>query len=126
MRSSWRSNWAKRETLTHALANVGAAYLLAGECRKGYRSVERSLNIAKDENLEDHAARAYAILSAAASVKCMPFSDTKLWLDEGIAYCADRDIDTYRELLLALGVLVAFLSGAMARGGRAGKRSGTG
>jgi DNA-binding CsgD family transcriptional regulator len=100
----------ERETLTHALANVGASYLLAGEVPKGVSLVERSLNIAKDENLEDHAARAYAILSASLC-EMYAFSDTKLWLDEGIAYCSDRDIDTYANYLRAWRGVSLFYQG---------------
>lgn len=91
----------ENETLSHALANVGASYFLAGgEVRKGVALVERSLEIAKTANLEDHAARAYTLL-ATGQCEMYDFAATDPWLDEGIAYCADRDIDTYTHYLRA-------------------------
>ena len=90
----------ERETLSHALANVGASYFLAGEVSQGVALVERSLEIAKGENLEEHAARAYTLLST-GRCEMYDFADTDFWLDEGIAYCSDRDIDTYTNYLHA-------------------------
>jgi tetratricopeptide (TPR) repeat protein len=90
----------ERETLSHALANVGASYFLAGEVPQGVALVERSLEIAKSDNLEEHAARAYTLLST-GQCEMYDFAATDPWLDEGIAYCADRDIDTYAHYLRA-------------------------
>jgi DNA-binding CsgD family transcriptional regulator len=90
----------ERETLAHALANVGASYFLVDEVPQGLALVKRSLEIAKAENLEEDAARAYTLLST-GRCEMYDFADSDPWLDEGIAYCAERDIDTYTNYLRA-------------------------
>jgi DNA-binding CsgD family transcriptional regulator/tetratricopeptide (TPR) repeat protein len=90
----------ERETLAHALANVGAAFFLIGKVPEGVALVERSLAIAKEDGLEEDAARAYTLLST-GRCEMYAFADTDPWLDEGIAYCSERDIDTYTNYLSA-------------------------
>lgn len=90
----------EQETLAHALANVGASYFLTDDVPRGVALVKRSLDIAKSRNLEEHAARAYTLLST-GRCEMYDFADSDPWLDEGIVYCSDRDIDTYTNYLNA-------------------------
>jgi DNA-binding CsgD family transcriptional regulator len=81
-------------TLSHALNNIGAAQLDAG-LEEGVVPLEESLRLALSENLEEHAARAWTNL-AASSVKCGQVEMAKRYLDEGIAYTTDHDLDSWR------------------------------
>jgi DNA-binding CsgD family transcriptional regulator/predicted ATPase len=90
----------ERETLAHALANVGASHFLLDDGKLGLSLVQRSLEISKADNLEEQTARAYAVLSTGPT-ELYDFANTDPWLDEGIAYCVERDIDTYAYYLRA-------------------------
>jgi DNA-binding CsgD family transcriptional regulator len=75
------------EILTHALNNVGAA-------EDDDIVMERSLRIALEHGYQEHVARAYTNLGA-ASVRRGNDASAGRWLDEGIAYCRDRDLDSW-------------------------------
>ncbi|MBV9493778.1 MAG: AAA family ATPase [Acidobacteria bacterium] len=76
-----------QEVLAHALNNVGAAL-------DDDEPVERSLRIALDRGLQEHVARAYTNL-ASANVRRCDYAASARWLDEGIAWCRDRDLDSW-------------------------------
>jgi DNA-binding CsgD family transcriptional regulator len=81
------------ETLVHALNNVGTAGLMA-DTSEGRQQLERSLALALDAGLEEHVARAYTNLgSVSAWLRDYPRADG--YLREGIAYCAERDLDAW-------------------------------
>lgn len=80
------------EILAHALNNVGTAELQAG-LDSGVAKLERSLQLARAEGLEEHVARACTNLgSVGMVVRGYAFADGVL--DRGIAYCQDRDLDS--------------------------------
>ena len=97
------------EIRIHALNNIGAARLDAGEA-EGRGELEQSLALALAGGFEEHAARAYTNLAYSAQA-----SRDADWLDavldDGIAYCEAHDLDSwarymqgYRsEVLLARG-----------------------
>jgi DNA-binding CsgD family transcriptional regulator/tetratricopeptide (TPR) repeat protein len=86
------------ETLVHALNNVGSAELCAGR-PAGRPMLERSLALALADDLEEHAARAYANLAwTALDLREYPLAGR--YHDEGIRYCAERDLDTLRLYML--------------------------
>jgi DNA-binding CsgD family transcriptional regulator len=87
------------DILVHALTNVGTAEALAGR-DAGRAKLERSLALAQAENLEEHVARAYTNLASAA-VEDRQYADADRWLAEGIRYCTERDLDTWRLAMLA-------------------------
>lgn len=91
------------EILIHALNNVGTAELLTGN-ERGHDRLERSLNLSLAEEFEDHAARAYANLGSGYG-EIYQFNRATQYLQEGIVYCLERDLDylrTYMTSWLAL------------------------
>jgi DNA-binding CsgD family transcriptional regulator len=85
-----------RETLAHALNNVGSV-----EARRGLGTsrLEASLAIALDDQLEEHVARAYTNLGSLA-VQQYDHAAATRFLDEGITYCNERDLDSWRLYML--------------------------
>ena len=89
-----------RDTETHALNNVGSALWLAGEVAEGRARLTQSLDLALADDAHEHAARAYTNLGDSAVVTRM-FSDADRYLRTGIAYCADHDLDPWRQNMSA-------------------------
>ncbi|HEU0201677.1 MAG TPA: AAA family ATPase [Burkholderiaceae bacterium] len=87
------------EILTHALNNVGTAKFLAGD-PSGRAQLERSLALALEHGLEEHAARAYCNL-ASGDVALRDCARAMRVFDEGIAYCIDHDLDAWSFYLMA-------------------------
>jgi DNA-binding CsgD family transcriptional regulator/tetratricopeptide (TPR) repeat protein len=82
------------ETLIHALNNVGTADLLQG-LESGVAPLERSLRLALEAGLEEHVARAYTNLGCAA-VHIRSYAVGDRHLGDGVAYCTERDLDSWR------------------------------
>jgi predicted ATPase/DNA-binding CsgD family transcriptional regulator len=87
------------ETLVHALANVGSARHYAGD-DLGQEELTRSLQLALAGGYLDHAGRAFANL-AFITMLAMRFDEAERWLDTGIAYSIEHDLDFRRGYLLA-------------------------
>lgn len=84
----------EREILAHALNNVGSIELMDGH-PAGAAKLERSLKLALADNLEEHVARAYTNIGCSrADLHDHPGAER--WLDDGIAYCRERDLDSWR------------------------------
>ena len=81
------------EILSHALNNIGTAELDAG-VREGAAKLERSLALALEAGLEEHVARAYTNLGS-VSVMLRDYAVAERYLEAGIGYCFDRDLDTW-------------------------------
>jgi DNA-binding CsgD family transcriptional regulator len=81
------------EILVHALNNVGTAERHRGVAG-GAEKQERSLALALAGDYEEHVARAYTNL-ATMSVEAREYAAAARWLEEGIAYCADHDLDSW-------------------------------
>jgi tetratricopeptide (TPR) repeat protein len=81
----------EREILAHALNNVGTSEGRSGDTSR----LERSLAIALEDGLEEHVARAYTNLGS-LSVQELRFPEADLYLDEGIRYSIERDLDSWR------------------------------
>lgn len=82
-----------KEALAHALNNVGTARAQAGD-REGLPLLERSLALALELGLEEHAARAYTNLSSVA-VATRRLEEGRHWLEVGLAYTRDHDLDSW-------------------------------
>lgn len=87
------------EALSHALNNFGTGQLLGGDAT-GWKSLERSLEIALRHQWQEHIARAYTNLSS-MSVAAKQFERAGRYLEEGIAYCERHDLDSWRLYMLA-------------------------
>jgi DNA-binding CsgD family transcriptional regulator len=81
------------EIVVHALNNVGAAELHRG-LAGGRAKLERSLELALHAGLEEHVARAYTNLGA-GHIELHDYALGDRHLDAGIAYCAERDLDSW-------------------------------
>lgn len=84
-------------TLTHALNNVGTARLHRGD-EQGRLLLERSLSLAHQAGLEEHVARALVNLAFSAAV-VFDLERAARYLEEGLAYCTEHDLDTWRYYL---------------------------
>jgi DNA-binding CsgD family transcriptional regulator len=78
------------EARVHALNNVGTSKLRLGD-RVGAQLLERSLELALDHNLDDHAARAYVNL--ADSVNLHDGVDVERYLSPGRLYTRSRQLE---------------------------------
>jgi DNA-binding CsgD family transcriptional regulator/tetratricopeptide (TPR) repeat protein len=84
-----------REAEAHALNNVGSALSQAGDVIEGRARLMQSLDMALADDAHEHAARAYTNLGS-MSVDRRSFHEADQELRAGIAYCTDRDLDTWR------------------------------
>jgi DNA-binding CsgD family transcriptional regulator len=81
-------------TLSHALNNIGTARIFAGQ-QDGWAQLKRSLQLAQEAGLEEHVARAYTNLASGA-VRHYQLSAASRYLDVGITYCIEHDLDSWR------------------------------
>jgi len=88
-----------RAAESHALCNIGGALLGTGN-RAGYEHVERSLALALEEQLEDHAALAYRTLLFYA-VLIHDFARAQQAFNEGVEYCEERGIFSHSAYIRA-------------------------
>jgi DNA-binding CsgD family transcriptional regulator/tetratricopeptide (TPR) repeat protein len=86
----------EQEIVAYALASIGIVEGVAGQ---GTSSLERSLELALDGGFEEHVARAYGALSFVA-IRHRDWLAADRWLDEGLRYATDRDLDYWRLYLL--------------------------
>src|SRR5262249_2676693 len=77
------------------LNNVGTALTGAGELAEGRARLTQSLDMALADDAHEHAARAYTNLGA-REVRWRSFREADRYLQAGISYCTDRDLDTWR------------------------------
>jgi len=88
----------RTDILAHALNNVGTVeFFVAPE---GRDRLIRSLTLSLTENLDEHVARAYNNI---ASNFCLlrELDECDRWVAEGLAYCSERDLDSWRMSLLS-------------------------
>ena len=83
----------EREVLVHALNNVGAARACIGDA-EGFVHLERSLEFAREADLEEHAARAFTNLGWAAG-RQYQIDAAQKYLEAGTTYCAEHDLDSW-------------------------------
>ena len=81
------------ETLVHALNNVGTAEFLSDK-EQGRIKLEESLALALANGFQEHAVRAFTNLASAA-VRNRRYHLAMRYLEEGIAYASEHDIDSF-------------------------------
>lgn len=91
-----------QETLAHALNNVGSAELRLDRTSE---RLERSLEIALSSDLEEHVARAYTNLAVRA-VEARQHPKATGYLEEGIAYCREHDLESWRMYMVGFRALL--------------------
>jgi DNA-binding CsgD family transcriptional regulator/tetratricopeptide (TPR) repeat protein len=79
-----------------ALLSIGIAEAIAGQ---GTARIERALELALDLGADDSVARGYGALSFAA-VRRKDWPEADRWLETGLAYATERDLDARRLYLL--------------------------
>ena len=82
------------EIVVHALNNIGAALASAGQ-QRGRELLEQSLAAALKQGMEEHVARAYTNLMTTA-VMWRDCTAARAYGEAGVAYCAERDLDSWR------------------------------
>jgi DNA-binding CsgD family transcriptional regulator len=87
-----------REILVHALTNVGSAEFQTGDI-DGRRKLERSLELALEAGLQEHAARAYTNLAVIA-IANYDGEIGRSVLEAGIDFCREHDLDSWLDYLL--------------------------
>src|SRR4029079_18920926 len=87
------------EILSHALNNLGTTRLIAGDTA-GQAELERSLSLALENRFQEHAARAYTNLGT-TSVEHRRYDDASRYLEAGITYCEEHDLDAWFLYMLA-------------------------
>jgi DNA-binding CsgD family transcriptional regulator/predicted ATPase len=88
------------EIEVHALNNLGTSAVIEGRVAEGEALLARSLDLALAADMHEHAARAYTNLGALAMEqhRC---AAALARLDAGIAYCEERDLDSWARYMLA-------------------------
>jgi DNA-binding CsgD family transcriptional regulator len=85
------------ETICYALNSMGAAEI-DNDDEQGQIKLERSLALALEHGFEEHAARAYANL-AIHQIVLRQYPEGERYLQDGIAYCQERDLDPWGHCL---------------------------
>jgi DNA-binding CsgD family transcriptional regulator/tetratricopeptide (TPR) repeat protein len=90
-----------RDDDTHvaALINVGISRVGSGD-EGGWEMIEQSLQLARELNFHEHAARAF-FQSQQICITQRRHELAGRWFEEGLAYCAEHELETMRQFLLA-------------------------
>lgn len=84
----------RTEVMVHVLNNLGTAELVSGDAESGRQMLATSLEQALTAELHEHAARAYCNI-AASSVLRREREHSQSYLDAGLDYCLERDLDSW-------------------------------
>lgn len=84
-----------KQVLAHALNNVGTVLLRYRSDGEGKDALARSLALSLDNGYDEHAARAYTNLGTALTAT-RRYAEAREYLEAGIAYCTERDLDSWR------------------------------
>jgi ATP/maltotriose-dependent transcriptional regulator MalT len=83
-----------REALAHAAIILGDTELILGR-PEGRARLEHSLALALEESMDEHAARAYTNLGSGL-VEKREYDGAERYLRDGIEFCTERDLDSWR------------------------------
>lgn len=85
------------DIICHALNNIGTSEAWI-DVDTGRQHLDRSLRIALEGDLQEHAARAFTN-RAWLEISVLAFPAAEAVLKTGIEYCVERDIDTWRDYM---------------------------
>ena len=89
------------EILCHALNNVGTVQMRVPSYRqKGLDLLRQSLDLALRNGYQEHAARAYSNLFT-NSVRIKDYALARQVLPEGLHYCEERELDSWKTYILS-------------------------
>ncbi|HLY32809.1 MAG TPA: AAA family ATPase, partial [Ktedonobacterales bacterium] len=97
------------EITVHALNNVGDAQFIHGD-EGGCAKLEASLHMALEHGFEEHAARAFTNLGS-CTVTLRHYARANRYLDAGISYCSEHDLDSWRLYMTGWRARVRFEMG---------------
>ncbi|MGZ4232537.1 MAG: LuxR C-terminal-related transcriptional regulator [Solirubrobacteraceae bacterium] len=97
------------EAQVYALTNIGMAHVDAGS-GDGKETLERALALARSAGLDEHAGRIFSAL-AMWPVRRRRFDEIGTYLDDGLAFCEQRGLDTWRLYLLASRATLELMRG---------------
>ena len=83
----------------HALCTIGSLELAEGR-PEGREKLERSLELSETSGLEEHVGRGFVNLARVAAGNRLYALATR-YINDGLDYCNERDLDLYRPYLLA-------------------------
>jgi DNA-binding CsgD family transcriptional regulator/tetratricopeptide (TPR) repeat protein len=86
------------ESLVYALTNIGSVEQLAGQ--SGAESLERSVELAREAGLEEHAGRAFVGLTW-WSPRGRSYAAADRYFEPALEFCTERGLDLWRSFLLA-------------------------
>ncbi len=86
------------EILCHALNNIGTALFISDGKISGY--LNQSLEIALKNGFQEHIARAYTNLGS-SSLEHKQYAEAADYLEKGIDYCMQRDLDSWTYYMLS-------------------------
>jgi DNA-binding CsgD family transcriptional regulator len=90
------------EALSHALNNVGSVKMnIQSFQQEGIECLHQSLDIALKNSYHEHAARAYSNMGSNYLI-LKDYEFAKKILDEGIHYCEERDLDSWKLNMLSV------------------------
>jgi DNA-binding CsgD family transcriptional regulator len=90
-----------QEILSHALNNVGSVQMrINADITRGKTLLEQSLDIALKNDFQEHVARAYTNLGS-KTVSLKAYDLARNYLNEGIHYCEERDLDSWTSYMLS-------------------------
>ena len=98
------------DVLSHALNNVGTARATTGD-PAGLQLLQESLELALADDLHEHAARALTNL-ATTEINRHRYSAARVWLQRGLTYTAERDLDAWGLYLQAWRARLSAETGA--------------
>jgi DNA-binding CsgD family transcriptional regulator/tetratricopeptide (TPR) repeat protein len=84
----------REEVRVHALNNLGTIEVTVGNVDHGQRLLLESLEGSRAADLHEHAARAYCNLVSSAVLQ-RRHEVAQRYVEEGLDYCADRDLDSW-------------------------------
>jgi DNA-binding CsgD family transcriptional regulator len=87
--------------LASALNTIGVAELAQGEVDNGRAKLQRSLELARAADLEEHVARALVNLGG-AMLDIRNYEVAARYIAEGLEYTADRELGSFRNFLLSI------------------------
>jgi DNA-binding CsgD family transcriptional regulator len=99
------------EVRVHALNNVGTARWTL-DAERGRRELEESLRLARERDWEEHVARAWTNLGS-RSVTSRDYAAARRFLDDGIAYTTERDLDAWTLYMRAWRARLALETGGL-------------
>ncbi len=88
-----------QETECYALFSMGSSTSCSGE-QEGLATLEQSLHLAREQGFEEIAALSYMNL-ANALVRIRAYAQATGYLQEGLAYCMEHDLDAFGSSLRA-------------------------